>query len=230
MKDLLTAEQWKRNVGTESYPVTFLHEYAVGLIWDLLQTALKDNEPIKLPLIDGAMSENVLDDVAQISFPDSLQAIGGYIPDLALFDRNIKVLRVIEVVVTSHSSQEKLDNLTKRGVEVLQVPVRNEADLRALAPEHSQGNGIRWWHQTYRREGRGRGVNFRSYTRIQNEADEEVSTFIRNLVQCSPTKRRELVAVLETLHSLDSLYPLRRDNPKRDKLQGSEAPSGIIGS
>ena len=155
MEDILTPEQWNRNIGTGNYPVTFLHEYAVGLIWDLLQTALKDNEPVKLPLIDGAMSENVLDGVAQITFPDSLQSIGGYIPDLALFNRDIKVLRVIEVVVTSHSSQEKLDNLTKRGVEVLQVPARNEAELRALVPDRSQGNEIKWWHQTHRREGRG---------------------------------------------------------------------------
>ena len=222
MKDFLTAEQWKRNVGTENYPVTFLHEYAVGLIWDILQTALKDKVTVKLPLIDGAVAENVLDGVAKIAVPDSLQSIGGYIPDLALFNEDIRVLRVIEVVVTSYTSQEKLDNLTKRGVEVLQVPARNEAELRTLLPYHSQGSEVKWWHQTHRREGRGAGVNFLSYHRIQNEADEEVNSFIRNLVQCSPVKRRELVTVLEALYSLDSLYPLRPDNPKSDILREHE--------
>ena len=219
MKDFLTAEQWKRNVGTENYPVTFLHEYAVGLIWDILQTALKENVPVKLPLIDGAVAENVLDGVAKIAVPDSLQSIGGYIPDLALFNEDIRVLRVIEVVVTSYTSQEKLDNLTKRGVEVLQVPARNEAELRTLTLNGSEGSEIKWWHQTHRLEGRGVGVNFLSYHRIQNEADKEVNAFIRNLVQCSPVKRRELVTVLEALYSLDSLYPLRPDNPKRDTLR-----------
>ena len=38
MEPLLPEDEWTKNVGSESYPVTFLHEYAVGLIWDLLHT------------------------------------------------------------------------------------------------------------------------------------------------------------------------------------------------
>ena len=33
---MLTDKEWSRNVGTEAFPVSFLHEYAVGLIWDIL--------------------------------------------------------------------------------------------------------------------------------------------------------------------------------------------------
>jgi hypothetical protein len=38
MEPLLPEDEWTKNVGSESYPVSFRHEYAVGLIWDLLHT------------------------------------------------------------------------------------------------------------------------------------------------------------------------------------------------
>ncbi len=219
MEDILTPEQWNRNVGTGSNPVTFLHEYAVGLIRDMLQNGINDKEPVSLPLIDGTTAENVLDGIARVTLPDPLQPIGGYVPDLALFNDDLKVIRVIEVVVTSPPTQEKLDNLTKRGVEVLQVPARNEAELRALLPYHLQGRRIRWWHQAHRRDGRGAGRNFQSQRDAQNKADREIDAIIKSLVRSSPAKRREFLAVLEELNSLDSLYTLRPDNPKRGKLR-----------
>ena len=70
---MLSDQDWRRNVGTEAFPVSFLHEYAVALIYDRLIVG----HDVQLPLIDGERSENVMEGVGHVNFPDSLQAIGG---------------------------------------------------------------------------------------------------------------------------------------------------------
>ena len=212
---MLSQEEWGRNVGTEGYPVTFLHEYAVGLIWDMLHAG--GEGPVHLPTLDGATFEDVLADVDRVVIPDSLQPIGGYIPDLALYDKDLRVLRVIEVVVTSAPSQEKITSLTKRGVEVVVVPVRNEDELRALFPEPFDGKKPRWMHQ--RRQGEGRRLQ--SLNTIESRASPFIDELIASLVRCSPAQRRKLVALLEQMGDLESLYPLHPRNPKaKDLTQG----------
>ena len=198
-KAMLSQEEWGRNVGTESYPVTFLHEYAVGLIWDILHTGSN----VSLPTIDGGMAEDIREGVDRVVIPDSLQPIGGYIPDLALYDKDLRVVRVIEVVVTSPPPPEKVAALTKRGVEIIVVPVRNEEELRALLPAPFDGQRPRW-------ERLGRIIG----------ADGAIRMLMKNLLNCSPSMRRELVVLLEEMGSLESLYPLRRGNPKGKDLYG----------
>lgn len=55
-----------KNVGSESYPVSFLHEYAVELIWDLLHT---QKGPVKLPTMDGSWSGDVVANIDRIIIP-----------------------------------------------------------------------------------------------------------------------------------------------------------------
>ena len=231
---MLSEEEWHRNVGTDSYPVSFLHEYAVGLIWDILEIRddgrsesgnektegdrRKGDGKVQLPTLEGGLSDDLLDGIERVTIPDSLQPIGGYIPDLALYDKDLRVVRVIEVVVTNPPPSQKLESLRSRGVEVVQVPVRNDVELRALFPQPVDGRKLRWWHRTGAREGRGVGVNFVSSRSAQSNADEAIDSFMANLRRASPGKRREFLQVLAESGTLDSLYPLRPDNPKREIL------------
>ena len=94
---MLTEAEWSRNVGTQSFPVSFLHEYAVGLLWD----ALQGKDAVIVKTMDGNMSRNLKEGVARVVIPDAMQPIGGVVPDLALLDKDLHPVRIIEVVVTS---------------------------------------------------------------------------------------------------------------------------------
>ena len=112
------------------------------------------------------------------------------------------------------SKRQKLDNLKKRGVDVVEVTVRTEKDLRHLC----------WvpvkpvW-----------AVNTRTRMNdpippalINKEADNRIVKLIRDLTQCSPALRRQFLDVCSQLHSLDSLSPIRSDNPLKDELAKSD--------
>ena len=222
---MLSDQDWRRNVGSEAFPVSFLHEYAVALIYD--QLILGSEVQLPLP-IDGERSANVMEGVGDVNFPDSLQAIGGYLPDIALYDSSFRVLRVIEVVVTKPVPNGKLKSLENRGVEVLQVPARHEGELRALFPS-TDGDRPYWWPKFRKddvafREGRQKlGINWQAsrQNRIlsgQEEADRAIKQLMGNLSRCSPEVRRAFAAWLKDIESLDSLYPISQENPKREVL------------
>lgn len=140
---MLSEAEWSRNVGTHSFPVSFLHEYAVGLLWD----ALQGRDAVEVKTIDGSMSGNLMEGVDRVVIPDSMQPIGGCIPDLALLDKELRPVRVIEVVVTApptSAKMEKLTQLRRRGVDVVMVPVRNEDELKALSPSEIDGQKPKW--------------------------------------------------------------------------------------
>ena len=222
MKRLLSEKEWSRNVGTAGFPVSFLHEYAVGLIWDMLHTA---SGPLELPTMDGGRSCDVCAGIDQIIIPDALQSIGGYTPDISLL-KNSRPVRCIEVVVTSPVPPQKLAAVQNLGVELVQVPVRNENDLRALAViEPTAANHDRWWatfnpdEQTFRDVQAKYGVNWRGTRQYrilerQKKADAAVNAFMDDLSCCSPEVRRAFVAKLGNISDLVSLYPIRKDNPK----------------
>ena len=89
---MLSSESWNKNVGTENYPVSFLHEYAVGLIWDMLSNrwdgrsespaektkgGRRSNDgQVQLPTLSSELSGNVLEGVDKVVIPDPLQPIG----------------------------------------------------------------------------------------------------------------------------------------------------------
>ena len=172
--------------------------------------------------IDGSMSGNLMQGVDRVVIPDAMQPIGGCIPDLALLDKELRPVRVIEVVVTSPpttAKKEKLDKLQERGVEVVVVPVRNEEELKALSDSESEGSGpnwaYRWNHKVLEQIGIINIPRQQSITRGQLGADRQVEELIKALVGCRPEVRRQLVKVLREMDSLESRYPLSPKNPKR---------------
>ena len=101
-KEMLTEKEWSRNVGTDAFPVSFLHEYAVGLIWDMLHSG---EGLVQLPLLDGSLTSNLMDGVDKVIIPDALQSIAGYIPDISLL-QDSRPIRCIEIVVTNPGNSE----------------------------------------------------------------------------------------------------------------------------
>ena len=215
---MLTEDEWDRNVGTQAFPVSFLHEYAVGLLWD----ALHGKNPVTVKTMDGSMSNNLLDGVDRVVIPDSMQPIGGCIPDLALLDKNLRPVRIIEVIVNSPPTEDKankLERLQQRGVEVVLVPVRNEEELKALVPASIDGRKPNWayeWSPTVFDQMGIINIPRRSQIRRnQLGADNKIEESINALIQCHPETRRKLVKVMSDLDSLESRYPLSPKNPKR---------------
>ena len=204
--------------------MSFLHEYAVALIYDQLIFGID----VQLPLLDGERSGNVMKDVGHVAFPDSLQAIGGYLPDIALYDSSFRVIRVIEVVVTAQVPQEKLHSLESRDVEVLQVPVRTEDDVRALYPS-TDADKPWWWPKFHREETIFKKARAsahywqgtRQYRLLsgQEQADKAINELIGSLSRCSPEVRRSFVLRFKDIANLESLYPIRNENPKREVLE-----------
>ena len=142
-KQMLSESEWSRNVGTQAFPVSFLHEYAVGLLWDKLH----GRDPVVVTTMEGTESSDLRQGVDRVVIPDSMQPIGGCIPDLALLDKDLRPVRIIEVIVTSPPTDEKtekLERLKERGVEVVLVPVRNEEELKTLVHERANGEGANW--------------------------------------------------------------------------------------
>ena len=220
-KSLLPEGEWNKNVGTPGFPVTFLHEYAVGLLWDRLE----NGGPVVVKQLDGSMSGDLIEGGDRVVIPDSMQPIGGVIPDLAVLDKSLRPVRVIEVVVTSPPSEEKrakLKTLQERGVDVVLVPVRNEEELMGLAPSEADTLRPNWAYQwtpkildEMRIINRPRQSQMRSQ---QRGFDKQIMQFMEALVGCEPDTRRQLVKVLQGLENLDSLYPLSPANPKRSNL------------
>ena len=217
-KPMLPEAEWSRNVGTQSFPVSFIHEYAVGLLWD----ALQDGGAVVVKTIDGSMSGNLKEGVDRVVIPDALQPIGGCIPDLGLLDKDMRPVRVIEVIVTSPPKPEKMEKLAqlqKRGVEVVQVPVRNEDELKALVPLADNDFGRPRWNPKWSSMVFDQMdiINFAQMehiSRVQGQADKQVKELIQALIRCRPETRRQLVKVLEELDGLESLYRLSPKNPK----------------
>ena len=229
-EEMLSGKEWSRNVGSENWPVSFLHEYAVGLIWDMLHFNLKHRE-VQLPTLDGSDSGNVLADVDAVILPDVLTSVAGFVPDISLLKDN-RPLRCIEVVVTSPPTDDKQQRFRNLGVELLQVPVRSEDELRALFPPTTADKPWFWpkfgQHEPlFREASRRAGVNWpgnRQYRLLngQEKADEAINALMGQLSRCSPEVRRAFVNRMAALGSLPSLYPLRPENPKYGTLYGAE--------
>jgi hypothetical protein len=242
-KQMLTEAEWSRNVGTPAFPVSFLHEYAVGLLWDRLHSV----GPVVVTTMDGNASSDLKEGADRVVIPDSMQPIGGCVPDLAILDRDLRPLRVIEVIVSSpptREKQERLQRLEERGVEVVLVPVRNEEELKALASSPNSrrrqspydlqlpaadGQRTNWafeWGPTvFEQMGIINIPQQRQITQFQHRADDIVREFINAVIQCKPETRRQLVRLCEELNTLEARYPLSPRNPKRvaSPVDGTEA-------
>ena len=179
-----------------------------------------------MPTISGYPAENVKNGIDKVIIPDSLQAIAGYVPDISLL-KDSRPVRCIEVIVSSPVAPSKVTAIQNLGVEVIQVPVRNEGELRCLFPAMEK---TKWWpkfsghEEVFESAMRKSGVNWegtRQYRILerQKRADEAVRQLMLNLVACSPEVRRGFVNQLHDMTGLESLFPLRQENPKFKSLQ-----------
>ena len=208
-----------RNVGTQGYPVTWLHERAIALLYDELQEGLLTRAEVRVRLNnDGEFSDNLLDGVASVKVPSDLTPIGGMQPDLALYDQSGEPVRTIEVVVTSPPDAGKVKRLKERGVDVVIVRVESADVLKNLC----------WvpksliFSRNIRFDPPEGGSVF--YPRIdkreqQSRADHTVEELTKSLIRCSPKVRRDFLEVLKGIDSLESFCPVSPNNPKKDILQ-----------
>ncbi len=141
-----------------------------------------------------------------------LYAVGGIVPDLILYGEGDRPQRIIEVIATnppSPAKRDKLNKLVERGIDVVEVEVKTTEDLlqmfepvphppsyaRRIVPPFPTANA-----QLARRQ---QGVH-----------DNTIQVLLEALVGCSPHYRQRLVAVLQELGDIDSLYPLPPVNSK----------------
>ncbi len=217
----MTDQKRPENFGTPNYPVGYLHQRTVALLLDELSQPGKKEVRARLTP-DGELSQNLREGVAQVKIPGEWDSIGGITPDLICYGDEGDPIRIIEVVVTNppnKAKRQKLDYLRKRGIDVVIIKVHNERDIIDLCWERST---VEFSPLTPHDQSRGNiGMNqFRQARKARH--DGVVSELIGALLSCSPSKRRELVGVLRELQSLDSLYPLRPDNPLFDSLTSQE--------
>ena len=209
--------KWTRNVGTPDYPVSYLHEYAVALIWDRLnaggcfvKTTANEYEHVAVP--KGG----------RIGIPDELTPIAGMVPDIAIYDADHRPITVVEVQVTSAPSEDKLSRLERLGVKMVVVPVPNVDALLTMFRPVSVEELFPGTHLPTRFSGHTnllkRSRRSTSYLNIEN-ANHTVSNLIRSLKMCDPSLRQELRAVLDELDSIESQHPILLSNPKLSVLQ-----------
>ena len=205
-----------------------LHEKAVAMIEQALHGAYTGREggmvkevgsvPVSVRLRPGEddWSGNLADSVASVKVPDpDWDSVGGIVPDLILYKEDGRPHRVIEVINTSvptPAKRQKLEQLQRRDVDVVEVIVHTEDDLKALFPEEP-AVGYR------RRRLRHFQNNGQESYESGNERHVEglVEDFIKAVQSCTPAMRRRLVAVLKGLDTLESCYPVPPAKSDQDK-------------
>lgn len=234
MRKPMLDTEWDKNVGTAGSPVSFLHEYAVGLIWgsvnaniglNLKRTAFHEPNirPVTLPTLEGGMSDDLSAGVDKVIIPDNLNSVAGYLPDLLCL-QDSRPVRVIEVVVTSPLPPAKLKAFGNLGLEVVQVPVKNEDELMALFPSTFRDR-LEWWSYYPDKEDRAKEtegqIEARGRTSIQAISNSAINEFACHLMQCDPEHRRAFLTLMRDIGNLESLYPLSPDTPKYEALVGA---------
>ena len=213
------ADQAMRNVGTDLNPVSWLHQRAVALLYDELTRPDCDEEIRARLTPDGDLSHDLREGVAKVKVPDEWDNVGGVVPDLIMYGKDDKPIRIIEVVVTSppdDRKRKKLDTLRNRGVDVVEITVKEESDLLNLC----------WVPRTPRftaiTGGDSFGVNWPQNQQMRlkhHQQDKLLQDLMMAIQTCSPSVRREFWNVFKHLETLDSLYPIRPTNPYREELE-----------
>ena len=206
-----------------------IHERAVAMIEQALHGAYTGREggieravgtvQVYVRLTPGAddWSDNLADGVVSVKVPDpDWDAVGGIIPDLILYNGDGKPHRLIEVIDTSAPTpgkRAKLEQLQRRGVEVAEVTVHTEDDLKAMFPDEPTASYGR------RRLRHVHNIDQDSWvSREEERAENLVMDFIKAVRTCTPATRRKLASVLQGLDTLESLYPV----PTAQAEQGKE--------
>ena len=219
---------WAKNVGTNGNPVSYLHERAVALLYDELKPRRDEGNPpkgavlrgphraeVRVRLPDGSLSHNIREGMVKLKVPGEWDQVGGVVPDLIMYGDDETPIRIIEVIVTSPPTKNKrgkLNSLVKRGVDVVEVVVRNPEDLLTLCwtpvtPGFPPSKLVS-----------GRGA--RLFATAEYSTPVRCAESLARAIRLStPKARRELYAVLRELGSLDSLFPVLPDNPKAEILE-----------
>ena len=218
--------KWTKNVGTPDHPVSYLHEYAVALIWDRLnaggcfvRTTANEYEHVSVP--EGG----------RVDVPDELTPIAGTMPDIAVYDANHRPVTVIEVQVTTPPSEDKISRIKRLGLRLVVVPVTNEEALLDMFRPVSVEELFHGIQIPRRFSGHSNLVkrhlmagyaDSSALTRVKldgtrtniDEANKAVENLILSIRRCDPLLRQELRAVLDELDSIESQHPILSGNPK----------------
>ena len=204
----------------------WLHEKAVAMIVEACEgrykqskgwTGFADTEVyVRLRPGSDDWSGDLVEGVVRVKTPGEWDSIGGIVPDLILYGPNDTPRRVIEVIVTNppdDKKRRKLDTLKSRGVDVVEVTVKSEADLLCLFPSLTP---IR-----FRREGPWSGwrERYRQAQRFERLASDTSGQFLddlsRHLLNSPPAARLRFVKVLQEVCGIDSLYPTPQSQPEQ---------------
>ena len=216
---------WQTNVGTQEHPVSYLHEYAVAMIWEALHTS----SAVYICDEDGGLSCNLKEGMARVDIPDATTAIAGSIPDLAIYDENHRPIRVIEVEYTNKPNPDKLVRLNNLGIDVVIARVHNQARLFSLIRTEGELNKEK---RTYRshanlaiaRSGGRLNAKGQRVDRMVSKANETIKGFMDALAWCSPELRREFCEMMfgqDGLRGIHALYPISSLNPKYEALRNA---------
>ncbi|MXY46421.1 MAG: hypothetical protein F4Y44_05425 [Chloroflexi bacterium] len=235
---------WKENVGTQANPVSYLHEYAVAMIWEALHSQAK----VFVVSATGETSSDLRDGMARCAIPDETTAIAGTIPDLAIYNSDHRPIRVIEVDYTSKTKEDVIQRRHNLRVETVVVDISSEKDLYhmilddnpfnrnqdAFMPDSGSLNQHQWYNYKPVLMGEDNRtfmpdmevvnqvvVNIlqqQEFLRRQREADDTIRNIMHALVSCSPQVRREFRDMMSAMNSVHALYPISAANPKFEVL------------
>lgn len=212
-------DQSMQNVGTVNNPVSWLHQRTVALLYDELTRADGTDDEVRVRLTpDGEMSGNLSKGVAKVKIPGEWDSVGGVVPDLILYADDDTPVRIIEVIVSSPptaAKRKKLDSLRRRGVDVVEIKVTAESDLVKLCWQPRKL--IYGWRTPGERFSVNIAANEHKRGQVR-DLNKTVMELTRALQSCSPQVRRDFWHVLRNIGTLDSLYPVRRDNPLAESL------------
>ena len=205
-----------------------LHEKAVAMIEQALHGAYTGREggrvkevgsvpvSVRLRPSEDDWSGNLADGVASVKVPDpDWDSVGGIVPDLILYKEDGRPHRVIEVINTSAptpAKRQKLEQLQRHDVDVVEVTVHTEDDLKALFPEEP---AVRYRPRRLRHFQNNPRESYESGN--EKQVERLVETFIEAVQSCTPAMRRRLVAVLKGIDTLESCYPVPPAKSDQDK-------------
>ena len=189
---------------------SYLHEYAVAFLFDLLTKHLNSGRgDVRVVMANGEVSGNLLEGVIYIDIPDDLTAVGGSYPDIVLKDAGQKPLRVVEIERSHTTPGNKIAELEKRGVNVICIRVQEPDDLKVLCwqplPRFAPDLEVDFSRHKIHPSRIGSGKMFGRYDTLplsldkQRKSDEYIERWLDDLQNCNPTVRRRLLAVLQAV-------------------------------
>ena len=195
-----------------------LHDYAVGVIYDALQTG----GDVRIQTEAGVSANLLRDDVATVLMGHTVEIGVGegtkiYEADIALTDTTGRAIRIVEVCGWGMPIKpaDFMARMNRSGIEVVKSrELQSASDVAGLVfsadgpPNFSGVQVPSWVEEEY---GYGSSLSQKRY-------DNQVVELIRSILYCHPSLRQQLRHLLDHLDSLESLAPLTPDNPKREEL------------